>query len=129
MPGETVCYSPGPNDVAIALHHRVPHAALQRFLREKRRVNAAIHNPCAPLAGHRTHLVPAQSIAGMHADADDVSRLNALGRNLLQRLIDQNGVSHRRRRGSRQNKQPTRRNDSRAKRIIAGIHKKNAHRA
>ena len=128
MACQAVCHHLRPHQVAIALHHGMRQAVLQRFLGKQRRVNTAIHHPRAPLARHPAHLVSAQSVARVHADADDVAGLNALGDNLFQRFVDENRVSHRPGCRRRQNEQPTGGDDSRAKRIVAGIHQKNAHR-
>ena len=79
--------SPSPFTTACAF------AALQSLFRKQRGVNAAVHNPRAAGARHAAYLVATQRVAGVHADAHNVAGLNALRNNLLQRLIDQNGIA------------------------------------
>jgi len=83
----------------------------QGLFREERGMNAAINHPSAPAPGHSSNLVAAQGIPRMHTDAHDVTRLNRIGHNLLERFIDENGIAHRPRRGCRKHKQPSRRDD------------------
>src|SRR5271157_626527 len=64
----------------------------------------------------------------MDDDADDVSRHNAFGHNLFQRLIDKNWISRCVRCCRREDKQPSGRDDGRTERMIAGIYEMNAHR-
>ena len=87
----------------------------QSLFRKERRVNAAIDHPRTSGARHPANLVAAQSIPRVHTDTYDVSRLNRLGSNLLERFIHENGVAHLPRRGCRKHKQPSRRNDRGAK--------------
>ena len=54
--------------------------------------------------------------------------LDAVGNNLFQGFVDEDGIAHRGRCCCGQNKQPSRSNDSRTKRIVAGVNQKNAHR-
>src|SRR5208337_2305413 len=63
----------------------------------------------------------------MHTDADDISRHDALRHNRLKGLVDKDGIARglRCRRGK--NKQPSRRNDSSTKGIVAGIYEMNTH--
>ena len=129
MAGQAVRDDFGPDEVAVALDDRVRLALLQGLFGIQRGVNAAIDDPGAALARHLADLVAAQSVAGVDADADDVPGLNAVGIDLLQRLVDEDGIAHRRRRGRGQHEEPAGRNDGRAKGIVAGIHQKNAHRS
>jgi hypothetical protein len=68
-------------------------AAFERFIWKEGGVNAAIDHPRATAAGHTADRVSAQGVAGVHADADDVAGLNRLGHDLLERLIDEDGIS------------------------------------
>jgi hypothetical protein len=102
-------------------------AALERFVRKQRGVNAAIDDPGAAGARHAADRVSAQGIAGVDADADDVAGLNGLGHNLLERLIDEDGISDGTRCGGCKHEEPTRRDDRGAKGIVAGIDEMNAH--
>ena len=70
MQSATAC---APGNIAIALHDGMRFAALQRFLRKQRSVDAAVHHPCAARSRHAPDLVSAQRIAGVHTDADDIS--------------------------------------------------------
>jgi len=63
----------------------------------------------------------------MHTDADDISRHDALRHNRLKRFVDKNGIARCWRCRRRKNKQPSRRNDSRTERIVAGIYEMNSH--
>src|SRR3982074_1867724 len=96
--------------------------ALQSLFGKQSCVNPAIYSPCAALASHPAYLISAESVAGMHTDADDISRHDGFRHNLLQRLIDENGISRSLRCSRCKNKQPSWRNDGRTKRIVAGIY-------
>jgi hypothetical protein len=60
---------------------------LERLLRKQGRVNASVHYGGASFAGESTHLVSSQRIARMHADSNDIARLDCLGIELFQRFI------------------------------------------
>jgi hypothetical protein len=64
----------------------------------------------------------------VHTDANDVSGLNALWHNLFQRLIDEDGITRLNGGGCGKHEQPSRRDDGRAKRIVAGVDQVNLHR-
>ena len=82
-----------PDQVAVALHHGVRLAALERLLRKQRGVNAAVHDPGAALAGHAADLVAAQRVAGVDADADDVAGRDCRWIDRLERFVDENGIA------------------------------------
>ncbi len=65
--------------------------------------------------------VAAQGIAGMYADAHDIARVSGSWVEWFYRFIDQNGITEDGRRRRRQNEEPARRNNGRAKGVIAGI--------
>ncbi len=113
--------------IAIAFDDGVGFAALERFFRKQRGVNAAVDDPRAAAARHPAHLVAAQSVAGVDADADNVAGLNGLRDDLLERFIDEDGIAGRLWRGGGKNKQPARRDDRRSKRIVAWVDQMNAH--
>jgi hypothetical protein len=90
-------------------------------------VNSAIDDPGAAGTRHAADGVTAQSIAGVHADADDVAGLDRLGHNLLEGFIDENGISDCGGCGGGEDEEPARRDDRGAKGIVAGIDEMNAH--
>ena len=89
LAGKAIVHGLGPGNVAIAGDNGVGVAPFECFLRKQRSVNAAVDHPRAPAAGDATHLIPAQSIAGMNADADDVAGVDRFRNDRLERLIDQ----------------------------------------
>ena len=115
-----------PGKIAIALYDGVGFATLESFLWKQRGVNAAINDPGAAAASHAADSVSAERIAGVHADADDVAGLNGLGHNLLERLIDENGIADGTGCRGCKHEEPTRSDDGGAKGIIAGIDQMNA---
>jgi len=56
-------------------------------------VNAAVNDPRAARTRHAPHLIPAQCVAGVNADANNISRLDAFGHNLLKRFVNKNGIA------------------------------------
>ena len=56
-------------------------------------MNAAVDDPRAAAARHLADGIAAQGIAGVDAYADDVARLDGFGNDLLERLIDEDGVA------------------------------------
>src|ERR1035438_2491946 len=93
-------------NITISLHHGVSITVFQGLFGIQSRVNATIDHPRAALARHSANLISAESIARMYADADDISWHDAFRHNLLQRLIDENGISRCLRCRRRKNKQP-----------------------
>ena len=83
----------GPGKIAVAFDDGVGLAALERFFRKQRGVNAAIDDPCAAGASHAADRVSAQGVAGVDADADDVAGMNGLGDDLLEGFIDEDGIA------------------------------------
>ncbi len=120
--GDDLC----PGEIAVAFDDGVCFAALERFLRKQRGVNSAVDDPGAAGARHAADRVAAQGVAGVDADADDVAGLNGLGHNLLERFIDENGISDDGGRGGGKHEEPARRDDRGAKGIVAGIDEMNA---
>ena len=115
LPRQAIDDDFAPGDVPVSLHHRMAFPTFQSLFGEERGVNAAIDYPRSAAARHLANLVAAQGIARMHADAHDVSRLNCIGDDLLQRFIHQNRIANRPRRGCRKHKQPSGRDDRGAK--------------
>ncbi len=126
--GEDVGDGLAPGDVSVALDDGVCCAELEGLFGEEGGVDAAVDDPCAALAGHAPDLVAAQGVAGVDADADDVAGMNGLGYDLFEGLIDEDGVAGDGGCSCCKDKQPARRDDGRAKRIITGIDQVNAHR-
>ena len=68
-------------------------AELVRLVRIERRVNAAEDHPGAALPRDPPHLMAAQRIGGVDADADDVAGLDGLGYNGFQRLVNDQRIA------------------------------------
>ena len=83
----------GPGEIAIALHHGVRVPAFEGLLRKQRGVDAAVHHPGAARSRHAPDLITAQRVAGMDADAHDISGSDALRLDLLQRLVYQDRIA------------------------------------
>ena len=62
-------------------------------------------------ARHFAHGVPAQRVAGVHADADNIAGLDCFRHNRFQRLINQDGFTRLARSGRGEHKKPARRDD------------------
>ena len=92
---KTIGYDLAPRKIAVTFHHSVSIAATQGFFGKQRSVNTAVYHPRAASARHPADLIPTQSITCMYADADYISRHDAFRHNLLQRLIDKDGISRR----------------------------------
>ena len=93
LAGEAIGDDLAPGKIAVALDDGVGFAAFERFFGKQGGVNAAVDDPGAAAARHAADGISAQGIAGVHADADDVAGLNGFGHNLLERLIDEDGVA------------------------------------
>jgi hypothetical protein len=90
-------------------------------------MNSAVDDPGSPLAGHSADFIAAKSIPRVNADADDISGLNALGHNLFQGFVDQNGIPNGKWRRCCEHKQPSGGNDGSTKGVVARIYEMNAH--
>jgi hypothetical protein len=115
LAGEEVVDAAAPGDVAVALDDGMALADLEGFLGEERGVNASVDDGCSALAGHAADGVSAQGVAGVDADAYDVSGVDALRDDLLEGLIDEDGVAGGAGRCGGEDEQPSRGNYSRAK--------------
>jgi hypothetical protein len=78
-----------PRYISITINHCVRRTPLERLLREKSRVDASVHHPSATVMCESSDLIPAQSIASMHADSNHVARLNCLRVQCFERFIYQ----------------------------------------
>lgn len=58
-------------------------------------MDSAEHDPSAPLPYGAAHLVAAQGVVGVDADADNVARLNTLIVEVLQSFIADLGIAER----------------------------------
>src|SRR5262249_47159064 len=67
-----------PDQVAVAAYDGVGSSLSCRFVGKERRVNAAEHHPCAARAHLASDLIPAERVAGVDANADDVAFANCL---------------------------------------------------
>ena len=90
-------------------------------------MNAAINHPGAALPRQAADLVAAQGVPGVNADADKVSALDGRGNQRFERLVDDDRIAKRERRGCSQDIKPARRDDRGTKRMIAGIDEENSH--
>ncbi len=71
--GDAVVEGLRPRQVAVAFHHRVGAADLERFVGKERRVDAAVDHRRAGGARQAADFIAAQGVAGMDPDADDVA--------------------------------------------------------
>src|SRR5262249_18497612 len=62
-----------PHKVGVALHDRMGTALRMGFFWKERRMNAAEHDPGAPLAELTSNLVPAPGVPRVNPDSDDVA--------------------------------------------------------
>ncbi len=90
-----------PRDVAIAFDDGVAAAEVQGFVRVQRGMNAAIDDKRTAIAGDPAHLVTAQGISRVDADADDIPRRNRGRVELLEGLVGNERVAVLRRGGCR----------------------------
>ena len=125
--GENVGDDLAPGDIAIAFDDGVGVAALEGFFGEEGGVDAAVDDRCAAFVGEAAYFVAAESVAGVDADAYDVAGLDGGGVDLLDGLVDEDGVAGGAWRGGGKDEEPARGDDSRAKCIVTGIDKVNAH--
>ena len=95
LAGEAIGDDLAPGEIAVACDHGVRFAALECLFRKEGGVNAAVDDPGAAAARHAADRISAQSIAGVHADANDVAGLDGLGHDLLERFIDEDGIADR----------------------------------
>jgi hypothetical protein len=82
-----------PGDVAVSSDNGVSLAAFEGFFREEGGVDAAVDDPGSALAGDAAYFVAAEGVTGVHADADDVAGLDGCGEDLLEGLVDEDGIS------------------------------------
>ena len=90
-------------------------------------MNAAKHHIRAALSRFAPDLVPAQRVAGVNADADDVARPDRLVIDVLERFVDDERVAALARSGGRKHIEPARRDDGRAECHVAWIDQMNSH--
>jgi hypothetical protein len=91
-------------------------------------MDAAVNYPGAAFTSHAADFHAAQSVPCMDADADNVTGLNQLGLNQLQRFVGDHRVAILARSRRSKHVQPPRGDDADPKRNIAGIYQVNAHR-
>ena len=119
-------FSPG--DVSVSGDDGVGLAEVEALFGEERGVDAAVDDPGSALAGHASDRVAAEGVAGVDADTDDVAGSDAFRDDLLEGFVDQDGVASDGGGGRGEDKKPAGGDHSRTKRIIAWVHKMNAHR-
>jgi hypothetical protein len=101
---------------------------LMGLVRIQRRVYAAVHHARAALLHTLANLVTAKGVAGVNADPDDVTGLNAVEFQLFQRLVDDLRRAIGGWRRPRQHEEPTRRDDADAERQVARVDEMHSHR-
>jgi hypothetical protein len=99
--------------------------AFKGLFREESGVNATVDDPGAALASDAADFVAAKGVPSVHADADDIAGLDGFGSDLLERLVDENGVASDGGCCRSEDEQPTWGNDCSPKRVVAGIYEMN----
>ena len=127
--GSAVLQRHRPRLLAITSHDGVGTTNVARFIGIEGRVDSSIHNVGASLAGGSADLVAPECVACVDADADDVTRLDRVEVERLERFVDESRLSVQRRRRRREDIQPSRRDDANAKRDVAWIDKVDGHAA
>jgi hypothetical protein len=102
-------------------------AEVARFLGEQGRVYPAVDDCRAAGPHKRADFVSAQRVAGVNADADDVSRLDRVHFERFKCFVRDAGVAELRRSGTGENEQPTRSDDADAEGEMTRIDEMNGH--
>ena len=100
---------------------------LPDFVGEERRVDAAEHDEGAPAPRETPDLVATQHIGGVNADADDITRPDAVQIERLERFVDDNRRAEAGRRRGGKHEEPARRDHRGSEREIAGIDEMYSH--
>ena len=116
-----------PGALAVSLDHGVRTAQSECLVRVKRRVDPAVNHECAGLARQLPHLVSAQGVAGMDADAHHVTGLDLARCHRFEHFVGEPRRAERRRGCACEHVQPAWRDDANAKRDMTGINEVNAH--
>jgi hypothetical protein len=82
-----------PGYVAVAGDYGVSLPAFEGFFWKESGVDAAVDDPGSALAGDAAYFVAAEGVTGVDADADDVAGLDGCGEDLLEGLVDEDGIS------------------------------------
>jgi hypothetical protein len=125
--GEAVNDGLAPRDIAVPFDDGMGVALLEGFFRKEGGVDSTVDDPGSAFAGDASDFVAAEGIAGMDADADDVSGMNGFGDNLLDGFVGKDGIACDGWRGGGEDEQPSRSDDRCSKRIVAGIDEVDAH--
>jgi hypothetical protein len=123
--GEAVGDDLAPGEVAVAFDYGVGLTLVHGFFREEGSVDTAVDDPATALAGHAAYFVAAKGVAGVDADADDVTGLDGFGDDLFEGFVDEDGVASDLRGCCGENKEPTWRDNCGPKRVVAGIYEMN----
>jgi hypothetical protein len=115
-----------PGDVAISGDYDVGVAAFEGFFREERGVDATVDDPGSAFTGYAAYFIATEGVAGVDTDADDVAGLDGFGEDLLEGLVDEDGIACGRRCGCCKDEEPTRSDDCCPKGIVAGIYEMDA---
>jgi hypothetical protein len=117
-----------PHHIAVAPDDGVGPAQLMRLVWIQRGVDAAEDDRRSPGPRGGADLVPAQRIARVDSNPHDVTRLDRVEVEGLERLIHDVGPSVGRRGGGAQDEQPPRRDDAHAEGQMTRIHQVDGHR-
>src|SRR5581483_464008 len=121
----TVREDDGPDLIAIPLHHGIRVPEFDGFLGEQGGMNSAEDDVRSAVTSHSPNLIAAKRIRGVDANANYVSG-SKIGRiNPYKSFVHNPWIAERLRCGSSQDIKPTRSNDCRSKRHIAGVYKVN----
>src|SRR5579859_1412431 len=118
-----------PGHVAIAFNHGVRSAQFSRFFRIQRGMDAAKDHVSATVARNFAEFIAAQSVAGVDADAYNITRSDAQRISGGKRFIHKNWGAINKWGGRCQYVEPSRCNDRRAKRDVARIDQMDFHSA
>src|ERR1051325_3149911 len=111
-----------PYHVPVTAHHSMGATEIVRLVWIQRGMYSAKDDRCTPGSRRSADLVPAQRIAGMNPDTNDVTRLDGVEIERLQRFIDNVRRTVRGGCCCAEYEEPARCNDADAEREMAGVH-------
>src|ERR1051325_2472183 len=117
-----------PHDISVSLDDGMSAAQLKGLFRIQGCVDATIDHPGSAFPRLASDLHASQGVAGMDADAHYVAGLYAVGLNLFERLVGDEGIAVLGRSRGGKYIQPTRRDHADSERSITGIDQMNVHR-
>ena len=117
-----------PYHIAVAADDGVRTAEFVRLVWIQRGVDPAEDDRRTPGSRGRADLVAAKRIAGVDPDSDDVTGVDRVEIEWLERLINDVRRTVRGRRGRAEHEQPARRDHANAEREMARVHQMDGHR-